>query len=1369
MSDPDGDNIWEATISLPAGPIEFKYSHDAWTGQESLIQGTPCTVTIDNFTNRFLEITGDTVLPVVCWGSCVDCAAITTSMVTFKVDMSEFGGNFTTPEVNGTFNGWCGGCNPLSDDDGDGIWEVTLELQDVPVEYKFAYDSWAGQESLTQGTPCTVTNGGFTNRFLDISADTILDPVCWNSCDACAGITLDQIDLPIDWEGETTDYTVTDFGGNASAVVVDPTDASNTVLQSTKTGAAELWAGTTLSTPDGLASPIPFEAGKTKMMVDVWSPDAGIPVRLKVEDHTNAGISVETEVLTTVAMSWETLTFDFSNEASGTAPINLSNTYDMVSIFYNFGTDGATAGEKTYYCDNVMFDTTGTVVDGPVYCNTEVTHLGIPAETASAIFLTVANTGTNSMKVEIESADADPVDLLLVTGGSGAVISDEDTSIPGKISRSLTWDTPPENVSLNVLWSKVSFGGNWQLSPEEVEVPFTDTCGTGGSTTSMVTFKVDMNEYTGTYTSVELNGTFNGWCGNCNPMLDEDGDGVWEVTLELDNGSIEYKFTHDSWAGQEEFDGGEPCTVTNGDGFTNRFLAITGDVELPVVCWASCNACGALSQIDLPIDWEGETTDYTVTDFGGNASAVVVDPTDASNTVLRSVKSDAAELWAGTTLSTPDGLASPIPFEAGKTKMMVDVWSPDAGIPVRVKVEDHTNAGISVETEATTTTAGAWETLTFDFSNEASGTAPINLSNTYDMVSIFYNFGTDGATAGEKTYYCDNVMFDTTGTVVDGPVYCNTEVTHLGIPAETASAIFLTVANTGTNSMKVEIESADADPVDLLLVTGGSGAVISDEDTSIPGKISRSLTWDTPPENVSLNVLWSKVSFGGNWQLSPEEVEVPFTDTCGTGGSTTSMVTFKVDMNEYTGTFTSIELNGTFNGWCGNCNPMSDEDGDGVWEVTLELDNGSIEYKFTHDNWAGQEEFLGGEPCTVTNDGFTNRFLEIAGDVSLNVVCWASCEPCGGALDQIDLPIDWEGDTTNYTVTDFGGNISMLTADPTDASNTVLESVKPEGAELWAGTTLSTPSGLASPIAFDNENTIIQVRVYAPLAGMPVRLKAEDHTDPTKSVETEAVTTVAEAWETLSFDFANEAEGTAPLNFGYTYDMLSIFYNFGTDGNTAGSLTSYCDDIVFGGGGFNQSQITFKVDMSEHEGGFNIVELNGTFNGWCGNCTPMSDDDGDDIWEVTVTLDNGPIEYKFSFDNWNGQEDLTPGDPCTVTIDGFTNRFLEITGDTTLAAVCWDHCVECDAIGIQEPQWVQNLAIYPNPTEGLFMIQTSFEEFTNYEIFVMDISGRMIERLQGGAKELTQEMSLESFENGVYLVKLRTENAEITSKLFLLE
>jgi len=147
------------------------------------------------------------------------------------------------------------------------------------------------------------------------------------------------------------------FGGaEDSTVVVDPTDATNQVAQVVKSATAELWAGTTVYyCPNESIAPLPFSATEQRMSLRVWSPDAGIPVRMKVEDAGNPAVSVETEASTTVASQWETLIFDFGNEAVGTAPIDLAATYNKVSVFFNFGTTGAMAGEKTYFMDDITF------------------------------------------------------------------------------------------------------------------------------------------------------------------------------------------------------------------------------------------------------------------------------------------------------------------------------------------------------------------------------------------------------------------------------------------------------------------------------------------------------------------------------------------------------------------------------------------------------------------------------------------------------------------------------------------------------------------------------------------------------------------------------------------------------------------------------------------------------------------------------------------------------------------------------------------------------------------------------------------------------------------------------------------------------
>jgi hypothetical protein len=148
------------------------------------------------------------------------------SLVTFKVDMNYYtAGTFTTPEVNGTYNGWCGACNPLADGDGDGIWEGTFLVTADSIEYKFAYDNWTGQESLTAGSACTKTTGEFTNRFLMLDGtDLELDVVCWEQCIECAepaGVNSLKGAAGVSvYPNPATDLLTIEFGEEASEMTI---------------------------------------------------------------------------------------------------------------------------------------------------------------------------------------------------------------------------------------------------------------------------------------------------------------------------------------------------------------------------------------------------------------------------------------------------------------------------------------------------------------------------------------------------------------------------------------------------------------------------------------------------------------------------------------------------------------------------------------------------------------------------------------------------------------------------------------------------------------------------------------------------------------------------------------------------------------------------------------------------------------------------------------------------------------------------------------------------------------------------------------------------------------------------------------------
>ena len=170
-----------------------------------------------------------------------------------------------------------------------------------------------------------------------------------------------QIDLPVDFEGASVNYTMSDFGGNESSLSVDRSDPEDKVMQVIKMGTAATWAGTTLGKSSDFATYIPLSLSDSKITVKVWSPAAGTPIRLKVEDSNDPTHTCETETQTTVAEDWEILEFDFANQAPGTESLSIGLErgwiYNMASIFFNFGTEGAIAGEKIYYFDEVKFDT----------------------------------------------------------------------------------------------------------------------------------------------------------------------------------------------------------------------------------------------------------------------------------------------------------------------------------------------------------------------------------------------------------------------------------------------------------------------------------------------------------------------------------------------------------------------------------------------------------------------------------------------------------------------------------------------------------------------------------------------------------------------------------------------------------------------------------------------------------------------------------------------------------------------------------------------------------------------------------------------------------------------------------------------------
>ncbi|MEL6448617.1 MAG: hypothetical protein AAFQ62_11770 [Pseudomonadota bacterium] len=245
--------------------------------------------------------------------------------------------------------------------------------------------------------------------------------------------------------------------------------------------------------------------------------------------------------------------------------------------------------------------------------------------------------------------------------------------------------------------------------------------------------------------------------------------------------------------------------------------------------------------------------------------------------------------------------------------------------------------------------------------------------------------------------------------------------------------------------------------------------------------------------------------------------------------------------------------------------------------VTFKLETDGTERIAIHSGSGTWEElcfdFAGVDVASVT--GITLIFDNgIAGDAANDPNNWTfqfddivqTSNACPALPASTFAPITFDDSGVAYTLADFGGNVSSITNDPTGGTNQVVQAVRTAGAETFAGTTVSTllNNEIEEPLSLGN--LVMTVRVYSPLVGIPVRLKVEDSGNAAIFVQTDTTTTVANAWETLTFDFGSPQDGSFnPIN---TYNRLSIFFNI--DATGVGEQTYFFDDIAnasAGGGG----------------------------------------------------------------------------------------------------------------------------------------------------------------------------------------------------------
>jgi hypothetical protein len=551
---------------------------------------------------------------------------------------------------------------------------------------------------------------------------------------------------------ETTAPKLTDFGVNTQVpeLVTDPAGGTNKVLKVYKVPGSEQWAGVTVSNGANDSIPaIPFTASAQTMTLRVYSPAVGVRVRLKVENATNNGISVETDALTTTSGAWETLTFNFANPGTNppvgggaTASLNLAQTYNKVSIFSDFGLGnggvGALPGNRVYYYDDLRFVAAGAPPPPPPP----------PPSGGTAIF---TFDETTAPKLTDFGVNTQPPEIVVdPAGGTNKVL--KFYKVPG----SEQWAGVTISNGANDSIPAIPFTASAQTMTLRVYSPAVG-----------VRVRLKVENATNNGISVEtdaLTTTSGAWetltFNFANPGTNPPVGGGATASLNLAQTYNKVSVFSDFGLGN----GGVGALPGNRVYYYDDLTFVAASAPPPPPPPPSGGS--AIVTFD-------ESTAPVLADFGvnGQPPEIVTDPAGGTNKVLKFYKVTGSEQWAGVTVSNgPNNSIPAIPFTASAKTMTVRVYSPAVGVRVRLKVENAADAGVSVETDAISTTSGAWETLTFNFANPGTAppvgggpTAALNLAQTYNKVSIFSDFGLGaggyGPLPAARVYYYDDIRF----------------------------------------------------------------------------------------------------------------------------------------------------------------------------------------------------------------------------------------------------------------------------------------------------------------------------------------------------------------------------------------------------------------------------------------------------------------------------------------------------------------------------------------------------------------------------------------------------------------------------------
>ena len=791
---------------------------------------------------------------------------------------------------------------------------------------------------------------------------------------------------------------------------------------------------------------------------------------------------------------------------------------------------------------------------------------------------------------------------------------------------------------------------------------------------------------------------------------------------------------------------------------------------LLLVVWSLPLLMSSQNQV---FDYETAETSINFQVFGGNLegaqTTVVANPdmsgANTSATVLEAKKASDAPDWGG--MFANPAPAGGVDATNGGTVCM-DVWMSEPG-SIRLKLEMADNADpANFEMDAAVATGGEWVNVCYDLSaNSLAGDMTPAAGKSFVGLVFFPNFGVEG-NGTETVFYLDNITIPESEGGGD-PIECKSlydfETTTMdtyqtfggGADSVHVSADFI-IANPGPDAVNESAnvmeytkiagsaswagmfwnlaESLDAnfayevcldiwspEPIDVLLKLENGDA---SQNWEVPQSSTASGAWETlcydltapsvggdssdPATGKVYNTMVFFPQFGVD--MPDDDFTVYIDNFLVKSDNTVSNydVTFSVDMSEYSGTFTTVYVSGTFNDWAENSNPLSDDDGDGIYSATLNIPGGQNEYKFQVDGWADQEALSRYADCVIVtddgNDVFVNRRAVIASDGEQGPFCWSQCYACGESYS-----ITWNIDFSSTTLGEggpfvaggccFGNSVFALTDDDGDGIHSL---------------TVRREPGFSSHYTFLSD-------ACADWA-CKENIEGQDCADPNN----------------FNDRFLPELTGDVVINSCYGQCVEGACVTIPT------------------------SIVTFTVDLSDEDVSADGVFVLGEFTGWS---DVAMEDQGDGTYTYTAELDEGGHEYLYK--NGNDIEAFDGGETCTITTDDgqgniFINRLVTVDGlsaTTDLDVVCYNACSIC--VTNVNDLTIDNTLFTITPSVSSELFNLTFNTNESKVMSLVTLNGQVINRSEIVGS--TTSIDATQLNAGVYLINVVSGTSISTQRI----